>query len=102
MEEPKKGHGNRKYLQILLAPHRGKLFIEHVESLKETEDETAPRPSAFIRDMIYEYLKKTLDKDIYQEALEKDQLEWEESVHNRLEGRALSKLLNSIRKSGSP
>ena len=91
MSEAKKGHGNRKHLQILLAPHRGKLFIDH---MKEQEI----KPTAWIREMIYDYLKKVIPKDVYKEAKRKDDLDWQQTVQNRLEGRALSKLLNSVRK----
>ena len=91
MSEAKKGHGNRKHLQILLAPHRGKLFIDHMK-----EQET--KPTAWIREMIYDYLKKVIPKDVYKEAKRKDDLDWQQTVQNRLEGRALSKLLNSVRK----
>ncbi len=87
-----KGHGNRKHLQILLAPNRGKLFIDHAEEL-------GMKPTALIRRLIYEYLRKNTDKEIYNEALKKDEKDWEQSVQNRLEGRALSKLLKSIQKS---
>ena len=92
MSQPSKGHGNRKHLQILLAPYRGKLFIEHAESLEI-------KPTALIRHLIYEYLRKNIDKEAYTEALHKDEEEWKQSVQNRLEGRALSKLLRSIQKS---
>ena len=92
MSSPNKGHGNRKHLQILLAPNRGKLFIEHAESLNV-------KPTALIRHLIYEYLRKSTDKDAYAEAQKKDEEDWQQSVQNRLEGRALSKLLRSIQNS---
>jgi predicted ArsR family transcriptional regulator len=92
MDTPSKGHGNRKHLQILLAPHRGKLFVEHAETLEV-------KPTALIRHLIYEYLRTNTDKDIYNEALKKDEEDWKQSVQNRLEGRALSKLLRSIQNS---
>jgi len=88
-----KGHGNRKHLQILLAPNRGKLFIEYAENT------AGVKATALIRELIYEYLRKHVDKDVYNEALAKDEDDWKQSVQNRLEGRALSKLLKSIQKS---
>ncbi len=91
MTTEKRGHGNRKYLQILLSPHRGQLFVDHiVKDLKK-------KPTAWIRDMIYDYLKKTIPPEIYNEAEQKDTAEWEKTVQNRLEGRALSKILKTIR-----
>ena len=91
MTTEKRGHGNRKHLQILLSPNRGKLFADHVkEKLKS-------KPSAWIRDMIYDYLQKTLPSDVYNEAAQKDEAEWQQTVQNRLEGRALSKILKTIR-----
>ena len=83
MSEKKKGHGNRKHLQILLAPNRGQLFLDHMKSLDE-------KPTAKIRDMVYDYLKKVIPKDVYNEAKRKDDLDWQQTVQNRLKGRALS------------
>jgi hypothetical protein len=91
MTTEKRGHGNRKHLQILLSPNRGELFIKH---MKEELDE---KPTAWIREMIYTYLKKNIPKEIYNEAEQKDNDEWQQTVQNRLEGRALSKLLKTIR-----
>ncbi len=87
-----KGHGNRKHLQVLLAPYRGKLFIDHLESKNI-------KPTAFIRQMIYDYLSSNLPAEEYQEAKNKDDDEWQQSVQNRLQGRALSKLVKSIQNS---
>ena len=47
----------------------------------------------------YEYLRKNANKEEYNKALAKDEEDWQQSVQNRLEGRALSKLLRSIQKS---
>ena len=88
-----KGHGNRKHLQILLAPNRGKLFIEHAENT------LGVKPTALIRDLIYEYLRQNVDKEAYNNACASDKEDWDQSVQNRLEGRALSKLLRSIQNS---
>ena len=85
-----KGHGDRKYLQILLAPHRGELFFELAEEMEE-------KASALARDIIYEFLEVNADKNKYKESKDSDETAWKQSVQNRLEGRALSKLLKSIR-----
>ena len=95
MAQGSKGHGNRKYLQILLSPHRGALFVEHMEK------DLDMKPSAWIREMVYTYLSKNVDKAAYAEAKKLDEQEWKKSVQNRLEGRALSKLLKHIQKEES-
>jgi len=91
MTTEKKGHGNRKHLQILLSQNRGDLFVKYIEK------ELGQKPTAWIREMIYNYLKKTLPKEVYDEAEQKDNDEWQQTVQNRLEGRALSKILKTIR-----
>jgi hypothetical protein len=35
---------------------------------------------------------------VYDEALKKDQENWNRAIQNRLQGRALSRILNSIKK----
>ena len=47
--------------------------------------------------MIYKYLEENMPKEVYNEASEKDEAEWQQTVQNRLEGRALSKILKTIR-----
>ena len=84
-----KGHGQRKYLQILLEPHRGELFFQIAE-------ETGEKASALARDILYEFLEKHAEKKRYKEAKNLDENAWKQSVQNRLEGRALSKLIKSI------
>ena len=91
MTTEKRWHGNRKYLQVLLSPHRGDLFLKHVK------EELKTKPSAWIREMIYKYLEENMPKEVYNEASEKDEAEWQQTVQNRLEGRALSKILKTIR-----
>ena len=85
-----KGHGQRKYLQILLEPGRGELFFRLAENNGE-------KASALARDVLYAFLEKTADKKDYKQAKDLDESTWKQSVQNRLEGRALSKLLKSIR-----
>ena len=85
-----KGHGQRKYLQILLEPSRGELFFKMAE-------ESGEKASALARDVLYSFLEVNADKKAYKQAKESDEEAWKQSVQNRLEGRALSKLLKSIR-----
>tara|TARA_R100000152_G_C6605529_1_gene61183 strand:- start:139 stop:429 length:291 start_codon:yes stop_codon:yes gene_type:complete len=90
MSEKKKGHGTRKHFQILLSEHRGDLFIQ---MMKEKE----VKPTNWLRDKVYEFLEKEAPSELYAEAKQKDDIEWQQVVQNRLEGRALSKILKSIR-----
>ena len=47
----------------------------------------------------FQKLKEGLDdKEVYDEALKKAQENWNRAIQNRLQGRALAKILNSIRK----
>ena len=82
MSEKSKGHGNRKHLQVLAAPNRAELFINYCKNVLKK------KPSAILREILYEYL----------EAKELDDEEWNKSVQNRLEGRAIAKIVNNIRK----
>ena len=90
MTETSKGHGHRKHLQVLLSPHRAKLFIDQARKL-------GLKPSALIRDLIYKFLEKNVDDESYKVAANLDAQDWERSVQNRLQGRAISKLLSTIR-----
>ena len=92
MSEKSKGHGNRKHLQVLVAPNRAKLFIEHSTNVLKK------KPSAVLRDILYEYLQNTIPEKDYLEAENLDNKEWNKSIQNRLEGRAIAKIVNNIRK----
>ena len=77
-------HGNKTYMQILLDPHRAALLADLAEH-------QGVRSTAWIRDVVYAALEKTLPSSIYQEALAKDQASWRESVRRRVEGRPKNK-----------
>ena len=91
MSEKKKGHGTRKHFQILLSEHRGNLFIQLMK-------EKGVKPTNWLREKVYAFLEEEAPQDLYLEAKQKDEIEWQQVVQNRLEGRALSKILKSIRK----
>ena len=84
-----KGHGTRKSIQVLVPQNRAKLFKQEMEAM-------GTKPSAWIRDVIYSYLENSLPAEIYEEAKEKDDSDWRQSVDNRLQGRAMSKLIRLI------
>jgi hypothetical protein len=93
MSEKSKGHGNRKHLQVLVAPNRAKLFENYaINVLKK-------KPSALLRDILYDFLSKSIPPQEYEEARILDDEDWKQSVQNRLEGRAIAKIVSNIRKS---
>ena len=73
-------HGNKTYYQILLDPHRAAL-------VQELADKDEKRATAWIRDAVYETLKRVYPASIYNEAAAKDDAEWRQSVRRRVEGR---------------
>ena len=74
-------HGNRVYIQVLLEPFRGQLFLDEAERQNL-------KPSALIRDIVYNYLAEAVDEDVYCDAVIKDKQKWRQAVDARLEGRA--------------
>ena len=77
-------HGNRVYVQLLLEPFRGQLLLEYAE-------EKGVKPSALIREIVYEYIAQTVGEEKYTGALIKDKQKWQEAVDARLVGRAKSR-----------
>lgn len=74
-------HGNRVYIQVLLEPFRGELFMQEADS-------QGVKPSALIRQLVYDYLAENSDEETYCEALVNDKQKWQDAVDARLEGRA--------------
>ena len=77
-------HGNRVYIQVLLEPYRGELF------LLEAEKQNL-KPSALLRQLAYEYVAENVDEEVYCDAVVKDKQKWQEAVDARLLGRAQSR-----------
>ena len=77
-------HGNRVYIQVLLEPYRGELF------LLEAEKQNL-KPSALLRHLAYEYVAENVDEEAYCDAIVKDKQKWQEAVDARLLGRAQSR-----------
>jgi hypothetical protein len=73
-------HGNKSYFQILLDPNRADLVMQ-------LSDQAGVKPTAWIRDALYEVLKRKLPSSVYDEALAKDEVTWRETVRKRVEGR---------------
>ena len=78
-------HGNRVYIQVLLEPFRGQLFLDQA-------DKHNLKASALVRNIVYDYLAETLDEDSYCEAVVKDKQKWQQAVDARLEGRKQTRL----------
>ena len=91
-EASKKPHGNKKYYHVLIDINRGELFDEYIRTKLKI------KPTSWIRDVVYKFLQDKIDKEVYDEALKKDQENWNRAIQNRLQGRALSRILNSIKK----
>jgi len=77
-------HGNKSYFQILVDPNRAELIMQQAEKAGQ-------KPTAWIRDALYEVLKRKLPSSIYDEALAKDEVTWRETVRRRVEGRLKNK-----------
>ena len=77
-------HGNRVYIQVLLEPFRGVLITQEAEA-------QGVKPSALIRQLVYDYLAENTEEEPYLEALTKDKQKWQEAVEARLEGRAMNR-----------
>ena len=73
-------HGNRVYIQVLLEPFRGELFMQEAKA-------QGIKPSALIRQLVYNYLAETTDENTYCQALASDKQKWQDAVDSRLEGR---------------
>ena len=77
-------HGNRVYIQVLLEPFRGELFMQEANA-------QGIKPSALIRQLVYDYLAQHTKEKIYCEALVNDRQKWQDTVEARLKGRARNK-----------
>ena len=82
-------HGNRVYIQVLLEPFRGELFMQEA-------DAQGIKPSALIRQLVYDYLAENSEEEPYLEALARDKRKWQEAVDARLEGRAMNRRSRAI------
>ena len=74
-------HGNRVYIQVLLEPFRGQLLLDEAANQEV-------KPSALIRDLVYNYLAEQVNEEAYCNAVIKDKQKWQEAIDARLKGRA--------------
>ena len=91
-ESGKKPHGNKKYYHVLIDINRGELFDEYIRTKLKIN------PTSWIRYVVYKFLQDKIDKEVYDKALKRDQENWNRAIQNRLQGRALSRILYSIKK----
>ena len=82
-------HGNRVYIQVLLEPFRGELFMKESES-------QGVKPSALIRQLVYDYLAQHTEEKAYCQALVNDKQKWQDAVDARLEGRARNRRSKAV------
>ncbi len=73
-------HGQKKYLQILLDPARAEL-------LQQLATEKGIKPTALVRELVYQGLARSVPTTIFNEAAAKDEATWRKSVRSRVEGR---------------
>ena len=74
-------HGKRVYIQVLLDPNRGALFLLEAK-------EKGVKPSSLMREIIYDHVASENNLDTYEQALIQDKQEWQNSVEARIAGRA--------------
>ena len=87
-------HGNRVYIQVLLEPFRGELFMQEANA-------QGIKPSALIRQLVYDYLAQHTEEKTYCEALVNDKQKWQDAVDARLQGRLRSRLARSAQSDAS-
>ena len=73
-------HGQKRYLQLLLHPHRSEL-------LDQLAEERGVRVTALVRDMVYEALQRTVSKAGYAAAVAQDDALRAEAIRRQTEGR---------------
>ena len=77
-------HGNKHYLQVLMDNAKYQL-------LEQCAQERGVRTTALARDVVYEWLSKNVDPELFQAANLIDDATWKQSVRNRVKGRMQNK-----------
>ena len=81
----------RRFFTIRMEPYRAELFIALAE-------EAGKKHSDLFREIIYKHLEENIDELTYRQAKESDELEWQQVINNRIEGKALAKLIRENKK----
>jgi len=92
LERGNKSRGNKKYYHVLIDINRGELFDKYIK------EQLKLKPTSWIRDIVYKFLQENIEKEVYNKALQKDQENWNQVIQNRLQGRALSRILKTMKK----
>ena len=92
MERRNKSRGNKKYYHVLIDINRGELFDKYIK------EQLKLKPTSWIRDIVYKFLQENIEEEVYNKALQKDQENWNQVIQNRLQGRALSRILKTMKK----
>lgn len=92
MERGNKSRGNKKYYHVLIDINRGELFDKYIK------EQLKLKPTSWIRDIVYKFLQENIEEEVYNKALQKDQENWNQVIQNRLQGRALSRILKTMKK----
>jgi hypothetical protein len=83
---------NKYIVQVLLPSARGTYFVNHVEEKLEKQ------VSAFMRELIFNYVESICTEKEYKALKGQDDAEWEQAVQNRV----IAKQNNSILKVKQP
>ena len=81
----------RRFFTIRMEPYRAELFISFAK-------EIGKKHSDLFREIIYTYLEENVDETKYNQAKESDELEWQQVINNRIEGKALARLIRENKK----
>jgi hypothetical protein len=92
-------HGKKRYLQILLDPHRHELLSKLAAEKIDPHTQNEMKTTALIRYMVYEALERALPSSVYREAEAADAAVWRQSVRNRVKGRSKTKKDSEIQDS---
>jgi len=92
LERGNKSRGNKKYYHVLIDINRGELFDKYIK------EQLKLKPTSWIRDIVYKFLQENIEEEVYNKALQKDQENWNQVIQNRLQGRALSRILKTMKK----
>ena len=81
----------RRFFTIRMEPYRAELFVALAEKIGK-------KHSDLFREIIYKHLEENIDELTYRQAKEEDELEWQQVINNRIEGKALAKLIREKKK----
>ena len=80
---------NKYIVQVLLPSARGTYFVNHVEENLEKQ------VSAFMRELIFNYVESICTKNEYLALKEQDDAEWEQAVQNRVTAKQNNSILKA-------